>query len=307
MFKRLQIYLREMFPVKVYLPFAFIIHYTLFFTVQLLMGSEQVILSVYSLIGVVTIFGSMLIMRIFDELKDEAVDKALFASRPYPRGDVKKSDLLFLLFVTIIIVAALNSVKSYTLPFFLASVVYCYLTYKWFFFRKQISTNLLLALATHQPLTLVLNTYVASTAMVQSQAFEWNPLVYWSIVLFFIPIMSWEISRKIKARGTENAYVTYSSIFGSRQAAGISLFIQLSYAVGLILAGLYFQVNIWHLIIQVVLLLWFLAGHIRFIISPSEKNNILKKNVELHSTLSSIAYLVYLLIHTGIAFKWFIQ
>lgn len=305
--QRLQIYLREMFPIKLFLPFAIINHYILFFTVQILMGAEMNILSLYSIIGVITIFGFMLIMRIFDELKDEVIDKELFATRPYPRGDVSKSDLLLLLFTTILIVVVFNSIRSYTLPFFLVSVFYGYLTYKWFFLRKLISTKLFLALISHQPLTLLLNTYVASTAMVQTNVFEWTPVVYLSIVIFFIPVLSWEISRKIKAAGTENAYVTYSRIWGTRGSAFIAMVIQTSFSIGMIWLGIHLDFHFIHIIIQLLVMNWMIFIYGRFWIFPSSKNLKIKKTSELHSTISSMIYLIFLFIHYGLTCRWFIQ
>lgn len=307
MFKRIQIYIREMFPLKVYVPFAILNHYILFFAVQLFLGVEKPILSVYSLIGVVTIFGFMLIMRVFDELKDEVIDQKLFAQRPYPRGDVKKSDLLFLLFTTFFVVAALNSVKSYTLPFFLVCVGYGFLTYKWFFFKKAISSNLLLALATHQPLTVLINIYVVSTAMVQTNHFEWNGLVIWSAVIFFLPVLAWEISRKIKSHGTENEYVTYSKIFGTRVAGSISMLINLSFSVSLIYLGYKLEMNFWHLIIQLLIAALMLLVYFRFLKNQINENHKLKKTAEVQSSIAILVFLVFLIIQHGLEFKWFFQ
>jgi 4-hydroxybenzoate polyprenyltransferase len=307
MFKRIGIYIREMFPLKVYIPFAILNHYILFFAVQLFLGVEKPILSVYSLIGVVTIFGFMLIMRIFDELKDEVIDQKLFAHRPYPRGDVKKSDLLFLLFTTFIVVVALNSVKSYTLPFFLVCVGYGYLTFKWFFFRQAISTNLLLALATHQPLTILINVYVVSTAMVQTNQFAWSGLVIWSAIVFFLPVLAWEISRKIKSHGTENEYVTYSKIFGTRLAGFISLFVNLSFTFSLIYLGYKLRMNSWDLIIQLLIAAWMLLIYVKFLKNQINENHKLKKTAEVQSSIAILVFLVFLIIQHGIEFRWFIQ
>jgi hypothetical protein len=307
MFKRLAIYFREMFPLKVFLPFAILNHYILFFAVQLFLGAEKPVLSVYSFIGVITIFGFMLIMRVFDELKDEVVDQKLFAGRPYPRGDVKKSDLLFLLFLSFFVVVAFNSVKSYTLPFFLICVGYGYLTYKWFFFKKAISSNLLLALITHQPLTVLTNVYVVSTAMVQTGIYEWKSIVIFSAFAFFLPVLAWEISRKIKSKGTENEYVTYSKIFGTSAAGIISLIINLSFTASLIYLGILLKMNAWHIALQILVAAWMFVVYLRFIILQVNNNQQLKKTSELQSSLGTIIFLVFLIIQYGMELKWFFQ
>jgi len=305
MIKRLQIYIREMFPLKIYVPFAFLNHYVLFFAVQLCIGAHTLQLSTYSLIGVCTILGFMLIMRVFDELKDEEVDKQLFAHRPYPRGDVKKEDLVILGVLSFVLVCLLNLLRDYTLPFFLLCVFYGFLTYKWFFMQKIISKNLLLALVTHQPLTLLVNIYVATTAMVQTHHIVWNWMVMLSAFIFFLPVLAWEISRKIKAEGNENAYVTYSKLFGSKLAAGFNYVILLGFSLSLMFLAHRFDFALWHQVLQCLIL--FITSYIyfRFIRQPIEKHLVLKKATEILPSLASIVFLVGIILSKGIQFSWF--
>jgi 4-hydroxybenzoate polyprenyltransferase len=294
-----------MFPLKVFIPFAFLNHYILYFTVQLFLGVKTPILSFYSLIGVATILGFMLIMRIFDELKDTEIDKKLFSNRPFPRGAVKKSDLLILLFSIFFIIVILNSFRNYTLPFFLVCLFYGYLTYKWFFLKKIISKYLLLALITHQPLTYLINIYVASTAMVQVKNVMWNSAILWATFVFFIPVLGWEISRKIKAKGTENEYVTYSKIFGCKSATILSLIIHLGFSISLIFLGFTLSFHPLHLVFQLLIIAYVLFIYLRFLVSPIEKYNKIKKTSELQSGIVTLIYLVFLIKQTGVEFIWF--
>lgn len=307
MFQRIQIYIREMFPLKTYLPFAFFNHYVLFFSVQLLLGVDKPILSLYSLIGVATILGFMLIMRIFDELKDEAVDQELFKDRPYPRGAVTKPDLIFLFFVTFFLVAALNSFKSYTLPFFLICVGYGFLTFKWFFLKDLISTRLFLALLTHQPLTLLVNVYVVSTAMVQTGTVQWNADIVGLAVVFFLPVLGWELSRKIKARGEENKYVTYSKLIGHQWATLLSLLVNLSYAICLIYWGIRLEMSVIHLLLQAAVAVWMCFVYFRFLLAPYVVNRVLKSTTEIHSTLATVLFLLFMMLESGMEWRWFLQ
>jgi hypothetical protein len=307
MFKRLQIYIREMFPLKTYLPFAFFNHYVLFFSVQLLLGVGKPILSFYSLIGVATILGFMLIMRIFDELKDEAVDQELFKNRPYPRGAVTKPDLIFLFIMTFFVVVALNCFKTYTLPFFLVCVGYGFLTFKWFFLKDLISSNLFLALLTHQPITLLVNIYVVSTAMVQTNTVHWTSGIFGLAVVFFLPILGWELSRKIKARGEENRYVTYSKLLGYKWATVLSMLVNLSYTACLIYWGIRLDRSVWHIALQCIVALWMVFVYIRFLRSPYVVNRVMKQTTEIQSTLATVLFLVFIILQSGIEWKWFIQ
>lgn len=305
MLGRLKIYISEMFPLKVYIPFAFLNHYILFFTVQIFLGTTKPILSFYSLIGVATILGFMLIMRIFDELKDTEVDSKLFANRPFPRGAVKKSDLIYLLLTTFFIIIIINSFRNYTLPFFLICLGYGYLTYKWFFLRELISKNLLLALITHQPLTYLINIYVVSTAMVQVNYQEWNFAVFLSAFIFFLPVLGWELSRKIKAKGTENEYVTYSKIFGTFGASLISFLVHIAFSIGMIYLGYLLDFSWYHIVFQIFIMIYLFFVYGRFILNQTVKNNILKKSSELQSGVATLIYLIFLIQHSGIEFLWF--
>lgn len=296
-----------MFPLKTYIPFAFFNHYVLFFSAQLLLGVQKPILSLYSLIGVATILGFMLIMRIFDELKDEAVDQELFMDRPYPRGAVKKSDLVFLFTLTFFVVVALNCFKTYTLPFFLICVAYGFLTFKWFFLKDLLSTNLFLALLTHQPITLLVNIYVVSTAMVQTNTVHWTTDIIGLAVVFFLPILGWELSRKIKARGEENKYVTYSKLLGYKLATVISMLVNLSYTLCLIYWGTRLDMSVWHIVLQSAAALWMVFVYIRFLRSPYVVNRVLKQTTEIQSTLATVLFLVFLILQSGMEWRWFIQ
>ncbi len=307
MFKRLGIYIREMFPLQVYLPFAILNHYILFFTAQVYLVDKTPVLSFYSLIGVATILGFMLIMRIFDEFKDTEVDAVLFASRPFPRGAVLRKDLQLLLFFTLFTVIILNSFRSYTLPFFIASFLYSLLTFKWFFMRQIISKNLMLALVTHQPITWLINVYVASTAMVQSGNFLWTGGIFLLTITFFIPVVGWELSRKIKAKGTENDYITYSKIFGPRLAAIITLLVNLSFSFLIIFISSKLNLSDWNYYLQIGIMGWIASVYMKFVINPTKENNNLKKAAEFHSALAILVYIIFFIIKYGIEFKWYIE
>ena len=303
MLQRLGIYLKEMFPIGVYVPFAFLNHYVLFFAIQLFIGTNTPIISLYSLVGVATMLGFMLIMRVFDELKDEEVDARLFPHRPYPRGAVKKRDLIVMAVAVFGVVVAFNLYRSYTLPFFLWSVFYGFLTYKWFFLRRTIQNNLLLALFSHQPLTLIVNMYVASTAMVQVNQFGWDANILLAMITFFLPVFAWEISRKIKAKNTENDYVTYSKILGPRIAAGSCYVVLFSFSVLLIWLGIQFGFSTWHFWLQLLPLGYIMFIFGRFILTPISAHNQLKTTTELWPAVASLVFLIGIMVSKGIAFQ----
>lgn len=293
-----------MFPLNVYVPFAFLNHYILFFTAQVFLGPQKAILSLYSLNGVITIIGFMLMMRVLDELKDVEVDAKLFAHRPFPRGAVKKKDLLILLLATFVTVVLVNSYRSYTLPFFLICVGYGLLTFKWFFIPKKMKEKLLLALVSHQPITYLINIYVVSTAMVQTSIFVWSSDMYMLAFVFFIPVLGWEISRKIKPPSDENEYVTYSKTLGFKTSVIFCYLIHLALSVSLICLGLALNLSLWHWLIHGLIILGISYVHFNFLLRPKAANNHLKKTSEIHGAITTLVYIVFFVFQLGIKIIW---
>ena len=103
----------------------------------------------------------------------------------------------------------------------------------------------------------------------------------------------------------ENEYVTYSKIFGVHLASSICLVIHLAYLIGLIYVGILLEFSLSHLLLQSAIILYVLFVHLRFIINPIEKYQILKKTSEMVSAVSTIIYLVYMIIQFGMEWRWF--
>lgn len=182
--------------------------------------------ALHMLLGAVAVFLFLLILRLMDELKDTDVDARLFPGRPLPSGMVRESDLRGALAVTTLLFLAVNIPMPGAFPFAVALLCYALLMFVWFFHPDVLKPNLLLTLATHNPVVGLMFLYLAAvTADEQGVAAgDLHPGVVAATVLQYWAMgFSWEISRKIRRAEEETAYVTYSQILGRRGALAVAL------------------------------------------------------------------------------------
>ena len=90
--------------------------------------------------------------------------------------------------------------------------------YKYFFLRAFISQNILLALATHNPISFFLFLYVAALYRNDAHLHLLPSQVILLGTVFLFCFMSWEIARKIRHPEDETAYQTYSMVLGTKTA-----------------------------------------------------------------------------------------
>lgn len=301
---RITIYLKERFPIVENLPFALLMLLGLAFTVQLLKPEQTIVFTLKTGVLLLTVFGVMLLMRLFDDLKDVAADQELFPERPVPRGLVSQRDLWRMVLGVHVIMLAINLVMPQALLWLLVALAFTWLTFKWFFARSFISTRLIVAFITHQPVGFLLNLWVAAAVIEGSSVTLNDQGILFLCFLFITPVMLWEISRKIKAQGTENEYVTYSKILGSQLAAYILLMVASILSGGLIWAGDTIGVLPVHIYLQGILFLGFAVVVFRFLLNPVSKNLILKEASILLAMCALVAYLICLIISFPPQFGW---
>ena len=218
MFRRLSVYLKEMFPLHQRTIQGIGLFFAVYLMVMFVNDVKQITIGGSEVVGAVTVFGFLLALRIVDEFKDTNTDKSLFAERPLPSGKVTQGDLVWLLVSNVAVISLLNVIFMNNLGFFLLLVGYAMLMSFWFGIRKILQKNLLLTLATHNPVQLLLMFYIISLASYKYQL----PLFsvdHWVIGgAFYLSALIWELSRKIRVPKKEDDYVTYSQIFGFSRA-----------------------------------------------------------------------------------------
>lgn len=227
MLKRIVIYLNEMYPVIPRLILSLIIFYALYFLTILVYQVEITAFGIEELLGVSTAFLFWLFLRVADDFKDRETDRRLFPERAYPSGRVKTKDLVFLLALDIVLMVGINLIFPISLGWFLLLLTYGVLMSFWFFLKKYIQNNLILALITHNPVQLFLNYYLISLVCTKYNLPIFTVEILFINLMLYMPGLEWEISRKIKAPRDENDYVTYSKILGYKKASILLLFVSL--------------------------------------------------------------------------------
>lgn len=303
MIKRLSIYLKEMFPLQVYLPYTLVSFFTLYFLSQIISGNTALIVNINALCGWWTVLGMMFIMRVFDEFKDIDTDRRLFPDRALSRGAVKYSDVKIAGRVVFVLMILANVFfLPYVFGSFLFMMFFAWLTFKWFFAEKLISNNLVLALVTHQPLTLFVNVFIVTTALHPEINSISNPYILYAVLALFFPITAWETSRKIRAKGEETDYVTYSKLFGPVKASLLPFFSMIISLSLLVILAIELNFDTWFYIVVLCFSLVLFFVFIRFMINPVKKNLLLKPVSETIGTLTLLLLLIQLLIDYPISF-----
>lgn len=225
---RLAGYVRRMFPPAVMIPSGIGNAVAIHASLSALAGEPPAItwrLGMASATGVLV----MLLLRVYDELKDADADRARaaegdprFLDRPLVRGDVTLEDLDVLRRTILVALVVMNLPLGAPWPLlvFGALLLVTGLSRHWFFW-PAVSRSLLLAFATHNPMSLVVSAYVASVWVRDAG----RPLPPGSAALLlglWAPVAAWEVSRKLRMPSEETAYVTYSRVLGLRPAAAVA-------------------------------------------------------------------------------------
>ncbi len=267
MIRRIGIYLREMYPPLSRLFVSLLIFLQVYFLLLLNHDVKIFDFDRREVIGVVTIFSFLLLLRIADDFKDFKTDQINFPERSLPAGRVLKFDLIALIAVLIALCFSLNLLYMQNIVWFLLLFIYGALMSFWFFQRHRIQPNLILALVTHNPVQFVLNFYVISFV-----AFKYDlPLISWQSILvaftMYFPVLFWEVSRKIRAPEKETEYTTYSKVMGIRQSVGlVCIAVILDLLTNLILL---WRINLLFSLLLLLNTLYQLWKSMRFIADPS--------------------------------------
>ena len=237
---RMSAYLRAMFPVGTRALTALALYLGFGAYMKLIHGVRTPVLSWHTLLGVWSIFAILLILRLMDELKDLEIDRELFPHRPVPSGLVRVSDIRVTLAGAIVLYVLANAGSGTTLWPALATVTYALLMFQYFFIPGILQAHLPLNLVTHNPIVAVVFLHASAVFAAEQdlglRQLEW-PASALLILMFWGALFSWEIARKIRAPEEENAYVTYSRLWGRTGSITVVLAAQAgALALGLILS-----------------------------------------------------------------------
>lgn len=220
MLKRLNIYLKEMYPIPSRLVLGYIVAMEIYFIVLLNQGVTVFEIGIQEIVLGFTVFSFLCWLRIADDFKDYELDCKLFAHRPLPSGRVYKKDLKVCAVCLIAFTLVINLIFMPHLHFIFCIILYTYgsLMAVWFFQKHKIQKSLPLALVTHNPVQMIMNIYIISFVIIKYGLKIFTLHNVLAVFTLYFPALIWEVSRKIKAPKDETEYVTYSKLFGYRRA-----------------------------------------------------------------------------------------
>lgn len=293
MFKRLNVYFKEMYPIVPRLFLALVIFLEIYFIILLNQGITAFHLSLQEIIGSFTVFAFLMWLRIADDLKDYETDRRLFKERALPSGRVYKKDLITICLLVQLIFFILNLLFMNNLLFFFLLYGYGFLMSQWFFQKNKIQPSLPLALVTHNPVQLFINLYIVSFTCIKYQLSFFDLTTILTLWTLYFPALIWEVARKIRAPQDENDYVTYSKLFGYKKA--VNFILLLTWIDILTNFVLVYQLNKVSILVLFVLVSWMTGQFIKYKKDPSRFKVVAK--VERYTYLQELTMLLTVVIY----------
>jgi len=277
--KRMRIYFAEMFSIPQHALLAFLIYLSIAVFAGWVHKVGVTFVSWDSLLGAWSIFGLWLVLRLMDELKDEDIDSELFPHRPVPSGRVSKADIQGTLAGAMLLYLSTHALAGAALWTALFVLGYSVLMFKRFFAPEVLRQSLVITLVTHNPIVpLMLAQCFVIFAVNHGLALNelrWG-LIAPFIVMLWLPLLAWELARKIRSPEEETAYVTYSRLFGHVGAVVLTGGVQtIAFCIGLYFCSRFSLSSAYLAILALGLGLTYL-GYLRFLLHPSPQTAKLK-------------------------------
>jgi 4-hydroxybenzoate polyprenyltransferase len=288
MLKRLYIYFKERYPIIPRLGIGVIVFAEIYFIILLNNGIKEFNIGVQEFIGAFTVFAFLMWLRIADDLKDYETDKKLFKDRPLPSGRTKRSDVMIICTIVQAIALILNAIFMPNFIFFVILYIYGFLMSKWFFQKSKIQPSLPLALITHNPVQAIVNLYIISFTVIKYGIQPISLVNVMALFTLYFPALIWEVSRKIRAPKDENAYTTYSKLFGYKKATKFVMIVTLMDLITNLI--LVWNLNKISLVVLVLLASWMTWKFVQFMKKPTRFKLVSK--VELYTYLQETTMLL---------------
>jgi len=303
-------YLAAMFPPLVMGPTSFLRVLAIAGCLQVLARPGLPVRLSWRLVGAaVAFFLLLLLFRVLDELKDEATDQRLaragdprYSGRPSVTGEIARADLVALR-ATIVGALLVLHLAMGSAPVFMALVGVlgvAWLSSRWFFWPR-VRESLVLALVTHNPITLLLQLYVMVVVLVEVGGARLPVAEVVALHLgLWAPVAAWETSRKIRVPEDETAYQTYSQVLGWKLAPLLPASLILGGTLCLSWLALRCGLPVLFVACLVGAALVPLAALLRFRLRPSTASARLQPFAEVYLVATDLGWVVALALHVGV-------
>ena len=292
---RLALYLGQMFPLQQMLPYATFHFLAIWFTLQALGGAPVVRVTWTAVRGATTVMLFLLLMRLYDELKDAATDIALgrsgdplYRDRVLVTGAVRLEDVKWLRWAVTAALVALNlwPADGWSAVAFWSLFAVTWLSFNWFFWPPM-SRYLLVAFLTHNPISLLLGAYVLALFADRFGSDRIAASAVLLLVGLWLPLATWETSRKVRAPADETSYQTYSRVLGWKTAAVVPAVFAIGSTVALAIMAREAGLSLVFTAVIVAACAAVVVQCMRFRLAPSRQSANLKPWANLYATTAN--------------------
>ena len=198
MLKRWFIYCKEMFNLWFSAILSILAFFEIYFLLLLNYGIVDFSIGIQEIVGCLTIFSFLFLLRIVDDFKDYNADLKEHPERPLPSGRVTKKDLIILLILILLVTLILNLIYMNNIIFLLAVILYGTFMSIWYCYSKVLKKNFIFMMFTHTPYLSLMSVYVISFTLIK---YDLENITYITILLsftiYFIGFLR-GVSRKIE-------------------------------------------------------------------------------------------------------------
>jgi len=220
---RLNIYQKERFPLISHGVIISIFTFSAISYSRLSRGMTGFIDIQDFLIGVFASISLFLLVRIFDEFKDQEEDAQYRSYLPVPRGLVSLKELKIVAWIVGVCQITVIAVFQ-TEMLLLYAVVMLYLLFMLveFFVPKWLKKRQLIYITSHMLIIPLIDLYSSGLDWLGSAAFHYG--IIWFMAVSYVNGLVLEIGRKIRVPSTEEIGVlSYTKLFGTRKAVVVWL------------------------------------------------------------------------------------
>ncbi len=220
--RRLNIYQKERFPVLAHGLLITAFTFSAIAYSRICRGIGSFISTKDFLIGIFASFTLFLLVRIFDEFKDQEDDAKYRKYLPVPRGLVSLKELASLGWIIAIIqIAVIGFFQTKMLFLYALVLVYLLLMSKEFFIPEWLKKHQIAYILSHMMIIPLIDLY--------SSGLDWllagdvlHKGVFWFMAVSFVNGIVLEFGRKIKTPSSEEeGVVSYTKLYGTKRAVAI--------------------------------------------------------------------------------------
>ena len=281
MLKRWFIYCKEMFNLWFSASLSVLAFFEIYFLLLLNYEVVDFSIGIQEVVGCLTIFSFLFLLRIVDDFKDYKTDLKEHPERPLPSGRVTKRDLIILLILILFVMLILNLLYMNNIIFLFAVLLYGAFMSIWYCYSKVLKKNFIFMMFTHTPYLLLMNVYVISFTFIK---YGLENITYITILLsftiYFIGFLR-GVSREIEIAKNKVGKFNNSEIKKYKKYAifvgVLAIFNTMLYII------LLWNINIVSILFLIINLIYFLAKIYYFL-----KTNLSKKINILNKTLTYI-------------------